>query len=190
MRRSENGGLECSGMVGLLCLFAVAAALTTEPMVLEVDRGAEELRITFALAEDLPEELELNLASGTTARVDYELRVYGRRRFIIPDRRIWKGLAKASAIFDAVTGRYLCQLIVNGETTASREVDSVSAARRWLRSPPAVTVPLPEARRESIVRVRVRAVFASGTTWLVFPSTEGTDWLEIRLEPEAVDPDE
>jgi hypothetical protein len=30
-------------------------------------------------------------------------------------------------------------------------------------------------------------VFASGTAWLVFPSTEGTDWLEVRLDPASDD---
>ena len=60
---------------------------------------------------------------------------------------------------------------------------SVDQAREWLTAPPAIDVPIPEARREATLRVRVRAVFASGTTWLVFPTTDGTDWLEVRLDP-------
>jgi len=59
----------------------------------------------------------------------------------------------------------------------------VEDARSWLTSPPAVEVALPEARRDAVLRVRARAVFASGTTWLVFPTTEGTDWLEVQVEP-------
>jgi len=100
---------------------------------------------------------------------------------------VWKGVARVTVNFDAVTGRYLCQLIVNGDTTASREVQSVAEARSWLKSPPAVELDLPEARRDAVLRVRVRAVFASGTAWLVFPSTDGTDWLEVRLDPTSDD---
>ena len=69
-----------------------------------------------------------------------------------------------------------------GSTTVSREVDSLEVALKWLASPPAVEVPLPKGRRDAFLRVRVRAVFSSGTTWLVFPSSEGTDWVEVKLE--------
>jgi len=151
-------------------------------MILEIDRGAEGLSISFSLNRELPESIEETLSSGATAIIDYPLRVYGRRK-LLPDRKVWKGVARVTVNFDGVTGRYLCQLIVNGDTTASREVQSVDEARAWLKAPPAVEVTLPKARREAVLRVRVRAVFASGTTWLVFPSTDGTDWLEVRIDP-------
>jgi hypothetical protein len=106
---------------------------------------------------------------------------------MFPDNRIWKGVARATVTFDAITGRYLCQLIVNGSTTVSREVESEEVARRWLAAPPAVEIPIPKGRRDAFLRVRVRAVFWSGTTWLVLPSTEGTDWVEVKLEPSQVD---
>ena len=121
------------------------------------------------------------ISSGARIEIDYPLRVYARRR-MFPDRRIWKGVARSTVTFDAITGRYLCQLIVNGSTTVSREVDSVEFALQWLKAPPAVEVPLPKGRRTAFLRVRARAVFSSGTTWLVFPSTEGTDWVEVKLE--------
>jgi len=165
-----------------LYVLALVTALAGEPMALDVDRGEEALVISFSLTQDLPESIEETLSSGATAVIDYQLRVYGRRR-MFPDRKVWKGVAKVTVNFDAVTGRYLCQLIVNGDTTASREVGSLDAARAWLKSPPPVETPLPPARRDAILRVRVRAVFASGTTWLVFPSTTGTEWLEVRLDP-------
>ncbi|MCJ7755041.1 MAG: hypothetical protein MUP13_10805, partial [Thermoanaerobaculales bacterium] len=92
------------------------------------------------------------------------------------------GVARSTVTFDAITGRYLCQLIVNGSTTVSREVDSVEFALQWLTAPPAVEVLLPKGRRDAFLRIRARAVFSSGTTWLVFPSTEGTDWVEVKLE--------
>jgi hypothetical protein len=155
-----------------------------EPIALEITRVEDGLALSMELLEDLPKNLESTLSSGATAVVDYPVRVYGRRRFF-PDRKIWKGIARVSVNFDAVTGRYLCQLIVNGDTTASREVDTVEEARTWLIAPPAVEIPIPKSRRGAILRVRVRAVFASGTTWLVFPTTDGTEWREVRLEPVA-----
>jgi hypothetical protein len=169
-----------------LCALVLVAAVAVQPMILEIDRGAEELSIRFSLNQDLPEATEATLSSGATVVVDYPLRVYGRRRFL-PDWKVWKGIARVTVNFDGVTGRYLCQLIVNGDTTASREVQTVDEARSWLTAPPAVEIALPKARRNSVLRVRVRAVFASGTTWLVFPSSEGTDWTDIWLEPAADD---
>lgn len=162
------------------------AALAVDPMALEIERGPEKLSIRFSMLQELPESIEETLSSGAAAIIDYPLRVYGRRR-LLPDRRVWKGIARVTVNFDGVTGRYLCQLIVNGDTTASREVESVDEARAWLKAPPSVEVALPKARADDMLRVRVRAVFESGTTWLVFPSTEGTDWLEVRLDPPVDD---
>lgn len=164
----------------------LAAATVTEPILVEVDRGNNEIVVRFELASDLPEAAAESLSSGATVEINYPLRVYSRRR-LIPDRRVWKGVARASVAFDAVTGRYLCQLVVNGSTTVSREVDTEDAARRWLLAPPAVEVPLPQGRRDAYLRVRVRAVFSSGTTWLVFPTSEGTEWVEVRLEAQRDD---
>jgi hypothetical protein len=162
-------------------MLLLTTALAGQPLSVEVDRGAEALVVKFKLAGDLPPSVESTLDSGLATEIDYTFRVYGRRRFF-PDRKIWKGVAKASATFDAVTGRYRCQVIVNGTTTISREVDTAEAARRWLMAPPAVEVPLPRGRRDAYLRVRARAVFSTGTSWLIFPSTEGTDWIEVRLE--------
>jgi hypothetical protein len=162
-------------------MLLLTTALAGQPLSVEVDRGAEALVVKFKLAGDLPPSVESTLDSGLATEIDYTFRVYGRRRFF-PDRKIWKGVAKASATFDAVTGRYRCQVIVNGTTTISREVDTAEAARHWLMAPPAVEVPLPRGRRDAYLRVRARAVFSTGTSWLIFPSTEGTDWIEVRLE--------
>jgi hypothetical protein len=150
-------------------------------LLIAVDRGPEELTIRFELLVEMPEVVANTISSGARIEIDYPLRVYARRR-LFPDRRVWKGVARATVTFDAITGRYLCQLIVNGSTTVSREVDSVEFALQWLTAPPAVDVDLPKGRRDAFLRVRARAVFSSGTTWLVFPSTEGTDWVEVRLE--------
>jgi hypothetical protein len=167
-------------MSGIVCALVLTAALSAEPMIVAVDRDLEELVVRVELVAALPEEVETAFASGSRVAIDYPIRVYARRS-MFPDRKIWKGVAQSSVAFDAVTGRYLCQMIVNGTTTVSREVDSAVAARRWLVAPPAVEVPIPEARREAFLRIRARAVFSSGTTWLVFPTTVGTGWVEVRL---------
>ena len=168
-------------MSSLAAAVMLIASLATDAMHIGVERGPEELVIRFELLAEVPESVVNTISSGARIEIDYPLRVYARRR-MFPDRRIWKGVARSTVTFDAITGRYLCQLIVNGSTTVSREVDSVEVARQWLTAPPAVEVPLSKGRRDAFLRVRVRAVFSSGTTWLVFPSTEGTDWVEVKLE--------
>ena len=168
-------------MSSLAAAVMLIASLATDAMHIGVERGPEELVIRFELLAEVPESIVNTISSGARIEIDYPLRVYARRR-MFPDRRIWKGVARSTVTFDAITGRYLCQLIVNGSTTVSREVDSVEVARQWLTAPPAVEVPLSKGRRDAFLRVRVRAVFSSGTTWLVFPSTEGTDWVEVKLE--------
>ena len=115
-------------MSGIACVLLLTTALAGQPLSIEVDRGAEALVVKFKLAGELPQSVESTLDSGLATEIDYTFRVYGRRR-MFPDRKIWKGVAKASATFDAVTGRYRCQVIVNGTTTISREVDTAEAAR-------------------------------------------------------------
>lgn len=166
-------------------MFLLLVSVASEALLVEVVRGPEELNVRFELLKELPDPVASSLSSGARIEVDYPLRVYARRK-MFPDNRIWKGVARATVTFDAITGRYLCQLIVNGSTTVSREVESEEVARQWLASPPAVDVPVPKGRRDAFLRVRVRAVFWSGTSWLVFPSTEGTDWVEVKLETPQV----
>jgi hypothetical protein len=168
-------------MSSLVAALLLVASLASDALLVGVDRSPEELAIRFELLVEMPEAVANTISSGARIEIDYPLRVYARRR-MFPDRRIWKGVARSTVTFDAITGRYLCQLIVNGSTTVSREVDSVEFALQWLTAPPAVEVPLPKGRRTAFLRVRARAVFSSGTTWLVFPSTEGTDWVEVKLE--------
>jgi hypothetical protein len=86
--------------------------------------------------------------------------------------------------FDPVTGRYLCELILDDVIITSLETEVPSEARQWLTAPPPVRVVLPPSRKALRLRVRSRAVFSSSTTWLIFPSVDGTDWVEVRLEAE------
>ena len=74
--------------------FAVAvllmATLATDPVALEVDRGAEALVIRFELLSEMPESVVSGMSSGARVEIDYPLRVYARRR-LFPDRKVWKG---------------------------------------------------------------------------------------------------
>ena len=173
-------------MSSLAAALLLVVSLASDALLVEVDRRPAELRVRFELLADMPDTLVNSLSSGARIELDYPIRVYARRK-MFPDNRIWKGVARATVTFDAITGRYLCQLIVNGSTTVSREVESAEIARQWLASPPAVNLPLPKGRRDAFLRVRVRAVFSSGTRWLVFPSTDGTDWVEVKLESQRVE---
>jgi len=173
-------------MSSLIAAVLLVASLASDALHVEVERSTEELTVRCELLVEMPEVVSSTISSGARIEIDYPIRVYARRR-IFPDRRIWKGVARSTVTFDAITGRYLCQLIVNGSTTVSREVDSVEFAMQWLTAPPAVEVSLPKGRRDAFLRVRARAVFSSGTTWLVFPSTEGTDWVEVKLEAQRAE---
>jgi len=173
-------------MSNLAAALLLTVSVASDVMLVVVDRSHEELVVRFELLTEIPESVLNTVSSGARIEIDYPLRVYARRK-MFPDRRVWKGVARATVTFDAITGRYLCQLIVNGSTTVSREVESVDVARQWLRAPPAVEVPLPRGRRDAFLRVRLRAVFSSGTKWLVFPSSEGTDWVEVKLEAQRIE---
>jgi hypothetical protein len=175
------------GVVCTLVLVALSAAEPAgEPLQVEVQRWGGELIVRLELSTDLPVDFATDLSSGAPAEIDYLIRVYSRRK-LFPDRRVWKAVAEASATFDAITGRYICQLIVNEDTVASSEVETPRAARDWLRAPPPMEVVLPEPRQDDFIRVRARAVFDRGTSWLIFPTTEGTDWVEVQLNPPARD---
>ena len=168
-------------MSGFLSVLFAAALFASQPLLLEVERVAETLTLRFELLAPLPESVETALTSGAEVRIQYPFRVYTRRR-IWWDNRVLKGIAETTATFDAVTGRYLCQLRVKKETILSHEFDSREDARRWLTAPPSIDLELAPAGAKAVLRVRVRAVFASGTTWLIFPTTDGTGWVETRLE--------
>ena len=120
-------------MSSLAAAVLLVASLASDTLHVGVDRGPEELVIRFELLAEMPESVVNTVSSGVRIEIDYPLRVYGRRK-MFPDRRIWKGVARSTVTFDAITGRYLCQLIVNGSTTVSREVDSVEVALKWLAS--------------------------------------------------------
>jgi len=165
----------------LVLLFATGIALP-DPVALEVTRDPATVEIRLRLVESLPEEISDALASGAEVRLTYPLRVRAKRRGWW-DRRLWSGELVSIAAFDAVTGRFRCQVILNGIITASQEAESTEEALLWLTSPSPVRVELPPERRRANLRIRVRAVFSSGTTWLIFPTIDATPWSEIIMEP-------
>jgi hypothetical protein len=165
-------------------LLAVALMLAgggAEPLSLAVspDRGA--LRVGLRLNAPLPEAFVEALPTGAQVRVRYQLQVRARRTMWW-DRKVWRGTVRSVTAFDPLTGRWRCELTLDDVVVVSDEVESAEAARVWLTEPPAVRLVLPHLKRSPRLYVRARAVFQSSTTWLVFPSIEGTDWIEMALD--------
>ena len=104
-------------------------------------------------------------------------------RRLLWNRKVWEGEVASRIAFDPVTGRYQCELILDQVIVTSVESLSAEEAEAWLSRPPAVRLSIPFGRRQPELVVRVRAVFASSTKWLVFPSVEGTEWVEVSVEP-------
>ena len=169
--------------VALALLLAVGAA-EPPPLILEATREPAAVEVSFSLTAPLPDEIAEALHSGAEVRLTYPLRVKAKRKMWW-DRRVWGGEVVTIAAFDPVTGRYNCEMILDGIITASREVETLADARRWLVEPAPVRVELPENRRQAVLEVRARVVFSSGTTWLVFPTQDATPWAELTLVPSA-----
>jgi hypothetical protein len=165
----------------LVLLFAASVA-APPPLALDVSREPAAVEVHFRLTAALPEDLSSALSSGAEVRLVYPLRLKAKRKAWW-DRRVWSGELVTAAGFDPVTGRYRCELVLDGIITASREVESFDQATEWLTQPSPVRVELPENRRNATLKVRVRAVFSSGTTWLIFPTQDATPWTEVVLAP-------
>jgi hypothetical protein len=145
-----------------------------------VVRQPAAVDVSVELVAPLPDELAAALDAGAEVRLAYPLKVKARRKGWF-DRRVWSGRLVTIVSFDAVTGRYRCEVVLDGIITKSGELSGVAAARQWLTAPPAVRVELAEERRDDELKIRARAVFSTGTTWLIFPTQDATPWTEIRL---------
>jgi hypothetical protein len=154
------------------------------PLVIEIERERGALKTRLHLLAGLPEPFEQALPSGALVQVRYELRVRVLRRYWW-DRKVWSGTAKANVAFDPVTGRYRCELVLDDVIIASHETDSADEARAWLTSPQQIRIILPGSKRSLHLHIRARAVFSTSTKWLIFPSSEGTDWVEVQLEAQS-----
>jgi hypothetical protein len=167
-----------------LVLLIAGVVAPPGPLALEVVREPAAVEVDFSLVVEPPAELSATLDSGAEARLSYPLRVKAKRRAWW-DRKLWSGELVAIASFDPVIGRYRCQVVLDGIITSSGEVETPEEALQWLADPPPVRVELPEARRQATLKIRVRAVFSSGTTWLIFPTQDATPWAEVVLEAPA-----
>lgn len=174
-----------------LALVLAAGIVLPDPLILEATRESAAVEVSFRLTAALPEDLTTALGSGAEVRLTYPLKIKAKRRGWW-DRRLWSGELVTIAAFDAVTGRYRCEVVLDGIITESEEVESPDDAVRWLTAPPPVRIQLPEARRQALLKVRVRTVFSSGTAWLIFPTQDATPWMEVTLErlPEPAEADE
>lgn len=165
----------------VLTVLLAAAVSAAPPLELETALEGDTLRVAFRLTEPLPEPIETALPSGAEVTVRYQIRVRSSRKMWW-DRKVWKGEAVAGAAFDPVTGRYRCELVLDGVIVASREVGGLDDATRWLVEPEEVRFAIPQKSLKGHLKVRVRAVYSSSTRWLVFPDTEGTAWVEAPIE--------
>lgn len=165
--------------VATVCLAAVLAA--QGPLALQVEHDRNALKVSFQLLEPLPESLEAALPSGAVVRIRYPLRVRSPRP-LWWDRKVWKGDVVATATFDPITGRYTCEVVLDGDIVTSTELETASAARDFLTSPGPVLLSLPPTKKAKLW-VRVRAVYSSSTKWLLFPSVDGTKWVEVPITP-------
>jgi|AMFO01.1.fsa_nt_gi hypothetical protein len=141
--------------------------------------GALEVRLVLHGA--LPRTISDALPSGAQVNVVYPVQVR-RRRAVIWDPKIWEGRVVSTVRFDPVTGRYRCELLLNDVIMKARETADPGVALAWLRSPPPIRLLLPGTRHA--LRLKCRAVFSTGTTWLVFPTSRGTDWVTVAIEGE------
>jgi hypothetical protein len=168
-----------------LCL---AVAVAAPPMALEATREGEVLHVSFSLLAPLPDAINEALPSGAAVRVRYPLRVRSPRR-LWWDRKVWKGEVVTVVVFDPITGRYRGDVVLDGVVVTSRELATAEAAREFLANPGPILLRPPPGKRAPPVRVKVRAIFASSTVWLFFPSIDGTEWVEVEVpQPEAEGP--
>lgn len=170
-------------MAILVVLLLATTAALPDPLAVDAVREAEAVQVSVQLTTALPAAIETTLAAGAEVRLSFPIRMKAKRR-LLWDRRLWSGELVTIAAFDPVTGRYRCQVILDGVITSTHEVESVAAAQRWLTSPPAVRIELPGERREDTLKLRVRAVFSRSTTWLIFPTQDATPWVELILGPD------
>lgn len=165
----------------LVAVFLGAAISGANTLTIEVSHARDAIAVRIELVQPLPEQMEATLPSGAVVRIRYPVRVRGRRR-LWWDRRIFHGEMIVTASFDPLTGRYRCEQSLDEVIVDSTELETASAVSAWLRAPPAVRLTLPDGRWPQRLVVRARAVFASSTTWLVFPSVDGTEWVEVPVE--------
>ena len=166
-------------MPGVLPLLLAATLSSQTPIALEVEQQRDTLKVSFSLLEPLPSPMEEALPSGGEVRVRYPLRVRSPRAMWW-DRKLWKGEVVATVFFDPITGRYRCEVVLDDVIVSSQEVDSAAAALEFLASPGPVLLSLSIEKRPRLF-VRVRAIFSSSTKWLVFPSVDGTPWVEVAI---------
>jgi len=161
----------------VLVSFMLAAG-SLPPLEVHVHRSGGALEVKLKLNAALPECISDALPSGAEVSVTYAVQVR-RRRHLLWDPKIWDGNAVATVTFDPLTGRYRGELLLNDVIVASKEMTRATRAIEWLRSPPAFRLLLPRTKRA--LTLRARAIFSTGTTWLIFPSAQGTGWVRVRV---------
>jgi hypothetical protein len=171
-----------AALLALAWAVSPATAADDDPLKVEVRRLGPALELSFRLVGGLPSSFVDAIPSGAQVRVVYPIKVRSQRR-LLWNRKVWDGEVVSRVAFDPVTGRYQCELILDSVIVESVESSSAEEAGAWLAAPPAVRLSIPFGRRQPDLTVRVRAVFSSSTKWLFFPAVEGTEWVEVAVEP-------
>ncbi len=172
-------------MHGILIALVLAASLPVQPLSVSVTQERDALMLDFALLETLPEAFNNALPSGAVVRLTYPIQLRSERRYMW-DKRVWKGILAVTAVFDPITGRYRCESVLDDVIVATEEYTDIENARQWLRDPPVVRLAMHDYSRWRKLRIRVRTVFSSSRTLLIFPSIERTDWVEVRFDDHRV----
>jgi hypothetical protein len=163
--------------VGILLLAAVA----TPDLELVLAPAPGRLSVQMALNRELPAQWTQALAAGAPMSITYRMHLLRNRRWLW-DRRLARHDVVIKAQRDPLTGVFTLVAELDGEILASAQAESLDDAIRWVKHPPTAELPLP-LRHEPLWLI-VRAEFLTHYKMLVFPSTEGTDWLQKAI-PEA-----
>jgi hypothetical protein len=176
-------------MIGLSSLGLSAALLLVSQLGVSVTPVQGALEVNLRLEDALPESFSDALPSGAVVRVIYPIRVRKQRAWIW-DGKMWKGEVASRVAFDPLTGRYLCELLLDEVLVSSAEVNTAEEARSWLLAPPPIRLVFDELKDVHRLYIRARAVFSTGTTMLVFPRSEGTEWVTAYVSGDGAADDE
>ncbi len=155
---------------------------TGAPRITDVRLAFDEQQIRLscklvgALDDDLRKRLESGLPTGFT--FDFQL-VRTRKSWF--DKAVDSGTLQVTAMYNAVTRKYLINFKHDGNLIDSREVKDSAELEAAMTELIAFPVFATEGKNfQQRLRVRVRAELRTKTVFFFIPSTVHTDWAETR----------
>jgi hypothetical protein len=159
----------------------LAAAASVPGLEVFLNPAPGRLQVQMAVMRELPEEWTQALAAGAPVSITYRLHLYRNRRWLW-DLRLANHELQIKAQRDPLTGVFTLVAEFDEEILASGQAESLEEAVRWVKRPPTVEVAVP--LRHEPLWLFVRAEFFTRYRLLVFPTTDGTEWLQKAI-PEA-----